>query len=127
MNLATDATADQFRAAFTKAQPAAVQALMAMPYGSEKIAQATTLAGEGYVIEGTIHVWGYDSYYATKMAVADGYTWVPSWLQPPIELAPGLSQGTVPAYLAGVVPPGAIIVTLDMDALAAIYAQRVKS
>ena len=31
MKIATDATADEFRAAFAKAQPAAVQALMDMP------------------------------------------------------------------------------------------------
>lgn len=121
MNLATDATAAEFNAAYLKAQPAAVQALMASP--QPRMQQAIELALAGYLIDGTIMVWGWDSYQTTKARTEFGYTWVPSYMQPPVQIAPGLSQGASgpPTYDGSIVPHGAILVTLDMDALPGLF------
>ncbi len=48
------------------------------------------LASEGYSIDVPIMVWGWDPSITTAMRQADGYTWVPSALQNPVEDAPGL-------------------------------------
>lgn len=122
-NIATDATETEFDAAYLAAQPAAVQSMMRLPYGSgtAKTAQASTLAHEGYLIDVTIMLWGWSAYRTNKMRLAYGYTWTPSALMPPIQIAPGLVQGKTPPYDASTVPPGGILVTLDMDLLPSLF------
>jgi hypothetical protein len=122
MNLATDATATEYSAAYLAAQPSAVQALMGLPGGS-RMEKAIELAKAGYLIDGTIMVWAWDAYWTMKSRIGFGYTWVPSYLMPPIQIAPGLSQGTSgpPPYDAAVVPAGALLVTLDMDLLPTLF------
>jgi hypothetical protein len=99
-----------FDNAYWAAQPAAVQALRNMPY-DERTAAATQLADEGYSIDVPIMVWGWDPYITTNMRQADGYTWVPSALQNPVEDAPGLpSVGSMEAYNSTTPPAGSIAV-----------------
>ena len=72
---------------------------------------ATQLASEGYSIDVPIMVWGWDPSITMAMRQADGYTWVPSALQNPVEDAPGLpSLGTVAAYNPNNPPAGSISV-----------------
>jgi hypothetical protein len=72
---------------------------------------ATQLASEGYSIDVPIMVWGWDPSLVTSMREADGYTWVPSALQNPIEAAPGFAgYGTVAAYNPNDPPAGSIAV-----------------
>jgi hypothetical protein len=120
---ATPPTAAEFDAAYKAAQPAAVKELMAMPNTNNiaKVALARELATQGYVIDGAIMVWGWDPFYVTTQRIALGYTWVPSYLQPPVQVAPGLTFTGEPAYDPAVMPIGAIPVTLDMAALLAIF------
>jgi len=115
-------TQQAFDEAYSAAQPAVVKEMMAMPWGTAKVAKAQALAAQGYVIDGTVMVWGWDPYLTTVMRQSYGYTWVPSYLQSPINLAPGLKQGSTPTYDAAVVPPGAIEVTLDVSLLPGIFA-----
>jgi hypothetical protein len=108
----TDA-ADE-RAAFDNnywaSQPTAVQALRTMPE-EERDSYADQLASEGYAIDVPIMVWGWDPSIVTSMRQADGYTWVPSALQNPVEVAPGLgSLGNLAAYNPNDPPPGSIAV-----------------
>ncbi len=99
-----------FDNAYWAQQPAAVQPLRTMP-DSERSAYAQQLASEGYKIDVPIMVWGWDPSLVTSMRQADGYTWVPSGLQNPVETAPGLgSIGNLAAYDPKNPPPGSIAV-----------------
>ena len=73
---------------------------------------ATQLASEGYSIDVPIMVWGWDPSTTMSMREADGYTWVPSALQTPVQDAPGLpSMGTLAAYDPNSPPAGSIAVS----------------
>jgi hypothetical protein len=107
---ATDPTL-AFDNAYWAQQPAAVQALRTMPE-SERSGYAQQLASEGYQIDVPIMVWGWDPSMVTSMRQADGYTWVPSAMQNPVEVAPGLGAlGNLAAYDPNNPPPGSIAVS----------------
>ena len=77
----------------------------------QRAALATQLASEGYSIDVPIMVWGWDPSAVTNMRQAEGYTWVPSALQAPVQMAPGLpSMGTHSAYNPKNPPAGSIAV-----------------
>jgi hypothetical protein len=100
-----------FDDAYWASQPAAVQALRTMQNPDQRTALATQLANEGYSIDVPIMVWGWDPSIVTSMRQADGYTWVPSALQNPVESAPGLpGMGTFAAYNPKNPPAGSIAV-----------------
>lgn len=98
-----------FDQAYWASQPAAVQQLQTVN-PADRMALATQLANEGYTIDVPIMVWGWDP--ATTMAErqALGYTWVPSALQQPIAVAPGLNFNGQ-SYNPSNPPPGSITVT----------------
>jgi|HubBroStandDraft_5_1064220.scaffolds.fasta_scaffold17993_5 hypothetical protein len=101
---------EAFDNAYWASQPAAVQALRNMPEG-EREGYADQLASEGYTIDVPIMVWGWGPSIVTSMRQADGYTWVPSALQSPVEVAPGLGPlGDLAAYNPNDPPPGSIAV-----------------
>jgi len=108
----TDLDAQQaFDNAYWAAQPAAVQALRTVQDPSERATLAAQLAGEGYQIDVPIMVWGWDPSITTSMRESLGYTWVPSALQNPVEVLPGLpSMGGLTAYNASDPPAGSIAV-----------------
>jgi hypothetical protein len=90
-------------------QPAAVQPLRTMQNQDQREAMATQLASEGYSIDVPIMVWGWDPSVVTSMRQSEGYTWVPSALQNPVSLAPGLAaMGTTSAYDPNNPPAGSI-------------------
>jgi hypothetical protein len=100
-----------FDNAYWAKQPAAVQALRTIQDPEQRTAMATQLANEGYSIDVPIMVWGWDPSLTTSMRQADGYTWVPSALQKPVEVAPGLpSLGGNTAYDPNNPPAGSIAV-----------------
>jgi|SRR5580704_540040 hypothetical protein len=102
---------EAFDNAYWAKQPAAVQPLRNMQNQEQRTTLATQLASEGYSIDVPIMVWGWDPSLVTSMREADGYTWVPSALQNPIEAAPGFSgYGTVAAYNPNDPPAGSIAV-----------------
>ncbi len=88
-------------------QPAAVQALRNMPNGAERVAAATELAQQGYTIDVPIMAWGWDPQITTTARESMGYTWVPSALQQPVNVQPGIAFGGQ-AYNAANPPPGSI-------------------
>jgi hypothetical protein len=107
---ATDPTL-AFDNAYWAQQPAAVQALQTMQNPEERAEYAEQLASEGYTIDVPIMVWGWDPAIVTSLRQADGYTWVPSALQNPVEMAPGLgSMGNLAAYNPNDPPAGSIAV-----------------
>jgi hypothetical protein len=96
--------------AYWAKQPAAVQQLREIDDPDERKAQATQLAGQGYTIDVPIMVWGFDAAKTTALRQQYGYTWVPSALQNPVELAPGLTMPTMASYDPNHPPAGSIIV-----------------
>jgi len=99
-----------FDEAYWASQPAPVQQLQNISNLAERTQLATQLAGEGYSIDVPIMVWGWDPQITTQLRQSMGYTWVPSALQNPVELAPGLAQGSQPLYNPANPPPGSILV-----------------
>jgi len=92
-------------------QPAPVQALRTMQNQEQRTALATQLANEGYSIDVPIMVWGWDPSTTMAARQSEGYTWVPSALQSPVEDAPGLPAfGTLAAYNPNNPPAGSIAV-----------------
>lgn len=102
-------TLSSFDEAYWASQPAAVQQLQTVN-PADRTELAAQLANQGYSIDVPIMVWGWDP--ATTMAArqADGYTWVPSALQQPVEVAPGLTFNGQ-SYNPNNPPAGSIAVT----------------
>ncbi len=99
--------------AYWAEQPPAVQALRNMP-DDQKFEAARDLAAQGYTIDVPIMVWGWDPLVTMTMRQNDGYTWVPSALQPNIPIGPGMvNVWNVPSYDANNPPPGSIKVSTD--------------
>jgi hypothetical protein len=110
-NVAPQDAQQAFDDAYWAAQPPAVQALRTMQNPEQRTVAATQLASEGYSIDVPIMVWGWDPSITTAMRQADGYTWVPSAMQNPVEDAPGLSgYGNTPGYNPNTPPAGSIAV-----------------
>jgi hypothetical protein len=102
---------ETFDNAYWASQPPAVQVLRTMTDQDERTDTASQLANEGYSIDVPIMVWGWDPYTTTNMREAEGYTWVPSALQQPVEVAPGLSAfGNMGTYNSSNPPAGSIAV-----------------
>ncbi len=88
---AAAATPVSFDSSYWAQQPAAVQQLQDIQDPAQRTQMAAQLAHEGYSIDVPIMVWGWDPQVTTQLRQSLGYTWVPSALQQPIEVAPGLS------------------------------------
>jgi len=100
-----------FDDSYWASQPAPVQALRYMQDQNQREALGTQLAHEGYSIDVPIMVWGWDPSVTMTMRQAEGYTWVPSGLQNPVEVAPGLpAMGSTAAYNPNQAPNGSIAV-----------------
>jgi len=98
--------------AYWAQQPAAVQVLQNMPMDQRGQA-AMALAQQGYTIDVPIMVDGGDPLTTMIERQQYGYTWVPSALQSPVDLAPGLSFPGLTPYDASNPPAGSIPVTTD--------------
>ena len=105
---ATTMTDDSYWAA----QPPAVQQLRSVQDMSQRESMATQLASQGYTVDVPIMVWGWDPVQTTQLRQSFGYTWVPSALQQPVALAPGLTMpGSLQAYDPKNPPAGSISVS----------------
>jgi hypothetical protein len=107
-------TQQQFDAAYWASQPPEIQALQAIADPDQRAAQGAALATEGFTIDVPIMVWGWDAYLVMTMRAQFGYTWVPSALQPPVTIAPGVAQPGVVAYNPLDPPPGSILVSTNI-------------
>jgi hypothetical protein len=91
---------NQFDAAYWASQPPELRELNVVtqkPSGENVDDQlvrqdrAVQLAAKGFIIDTQIMIWGWDPYKVMKLRIQYGYTWVPSALQPPVQIAPGLT------------------------------------
>lgn len=95
------------------AQHPELQALPAISDLSQRIATATQLAMKGFLVDTEIMVYGWDPYLTMVDRAEFGYTWVPSLLQAPPAIAPGVSEPGVTAYDPNSPPPGSIKVSTN--------------
>jgi hypothetical protein len=108
-------TQQQFDQAYWASQPPEVQALPGIADPTQRATQAATLATNGFTIDVPIMVWGWDAYLVMQMRAQFGYTWVPSALQPPVTIAPGLTGPGVVAYDPLHPPAGSIKVSTNIQ------------
>jgi hypothetical protein len=99
-----------FDQAYWASQPAAVQQLQHIQDPTQRTEVATQLAQEGYTIDVPIMAWGWDPQLTTQLRQSLGYTWVPSALQQPVEVAPGFTAPGQPSYDPANPPAGSIAV-----------------
>jgi hypothetical protein len=105
----------EFDQAYWASQPAEVRALPSVEDQALRAQRGADLAIKGFVIDVPIMVWGWDPYLVMKLRSDFGYTWVPSALQPPVSVAPGLlAPGTIP-YDPAHPPSGAIHVSMRVE------------
>ena len=97
--------------AYWAKQPAAVQQLRNIADPNQRMAQAATLASEGYQIDVPIMAWGWDAQKTMALRSSFGYTWVPSALQTPVTAAPGITGPGITPYDPNHPPAGAITLT----------------
>jgi hypothetical protein len=109
-----DTGQQQFDQTYWASQPPEVQALPGIADAVQRATQAATLATDGFTIDVPIMVWGWDAYLVMTMRTQFGYTWVPSALQPPVSIAPGIAQPGVVAYDPLHPPPGSIKVSTNI-------------
>lgn len=114
----TSATAGEldckaFDAAYWAAQAPEVRALVSVDDAEDRVLQATLLATQGFVVDGEIHAYGWRPCWVMKRRAMYGYTWYPSLLQDPPQIAPGLEQGNTPKYDPARPPAGSIKVSID--------------
>jgi hypothetical protein len=99
-----------FNDAYWAKQPAAVQQLRTINDQGQRTLMATQLATQGYKIDVPIMMWGWDPSQVTSLRQSYGYTWVPSALQNPVAVAPGLSEPGMQPYDPNNAPAGSIAV-----------------
>jgi hypothetical protein len=110
---------EQFNAAYWAAQALEIQALHAARVanpGLDQTADYTRLAMSGFKIDKPIMVDNQDPWKVMTALKAYGYTWVPSALMNPVQIAPGLdAMGNSIPYDAAKIPDGAIKVSIDIS------------
>ena len=98
--------------AYWASQPAEVQALMNLNT-TDRMRLAEDLANRGFQIDVPIMVWNWDPLATMIVRRNQGFTWVPSAKQQPVQVAPGISFPGLPAYDAKNPPAGSIRVNTD--------------
>lgn len=84
-----------------------------------RMTKAAGLAAEGLIIDVPIQVWGWDAYVTMNLRKIDGFTWVPSALQPSVgysihvESGPGADNPPYIPYDPTKPPAGSIRVSTD--------------
>jgi hypothetical protein len=106
----TASSSQSFNDAYWAKQPAAVQQLRSIQDQGERTLLGTQLATQGYSIDVPIMLWGWDPGITTQLRQSYGYTWVPSALQQPVAVAPGLSVPGLAPYDPAHPPAGSIAV-----------------
>src|SRR6204780_4714587 len=110
-----DTTQQQFDQAYWASQPPAIQALQSIADQEQRATAAAQLATNGFTIDVPIMVWGWDAFLTMTMRAQFGYTWVPSALQPPVSIAPGIAQPGVVSYDPLHPPAGSIKVSTSIQ------------
>lgn len=106
---------EQFNAAYWESFPPEVKALGGLaPFSDERMERAITLSTKGYSIDGEIQARGMSPWETMMLRKNYGYTWIPSLLQDPIVIAPGLEVPGVAPYNPNKPPAGSIRVSASV-------------
>lgn len=107
---------EQFNAAYWGSFAPVVQALSGLEaFSAERMDAAIALAQSGHLIDHQIQAVGASAYETMKLRELYGYTWVPSLLQPPVPIAPGIAIPGQPMYDATAPPAGSIKVSSKIE------------
>lgn len=107
---------EQFNSAYWGSFAPEVQALNDMePFSGERMAAAIALAQKGFCIDGAIQAQGANPFETMKLREGYGYTWIPSLLQAPVPIAPGIMIPGQPMYDAANPPAGSIKVSSKVE------------
>jgi len=109
--------------AYWAEQPAAVQALRNMPEGAAKDQLALSLANEGYSIDNEIMVQGWDPQTTMMLRQDYGYSWVPSYGQAAITVAPGVTDPFATSTYNPASPPAGSIQVSTAFAVGTVQTQ----
>ena len=93
-------------------QPPETRALPTIDDETQRTARAIELAGKGFTVDVPIMLWLWDALKCMQLRQSYGYTWVPSALQPPISIAPGVVVPGQPVYDPNHPPAGSIRVSV---------------
>jgi hypothetical protein len=96
-------------------QPPETRALPTVDDETQRAARAIELAGKGFIVDVPIMIWLWDALKCMQLRQSYGYTWVPSALQPPIPVAPGMMVPGEPVYDPNHPPAGSIQVSVNPD------------
>ena len=105
----------EFDQAYWASQPPEVRALPGIEDQEQRAKRGAELAIKGFVIDVPVMIWGWDPYLVMKLRSDFGYSWVPSALQPPVTIAPGVAAPGVIPYDPAHPPSGAIHVSLRVE------------
>lgn len=103
-------TPTQYNKTYHDHWPAPIRSLLDEPDISKRQSSYLALAQQGLPVDVPIMVWGWDPWTTMSMRVSYGYTWVPSALQQPIAVAPGLAVPGLAAYDPNNPPSGSLTV-----------------
>jgi len=105
-----------FDQAYKLAQPPQVQSLLRNIDESSRQTLGIQLALQGYTIDVPIMIYGWDPCLVMQLRQQFGYTWVPSALQAPVAIAPGVIVPGQVAYNPNPpYPPGSIKVSTNVS------------
>jgi hypothetical protein len=99
--------------AYWASQPKEVQALRDIGDPEQRGLEAAKLSQQGFVIDYSIMVLGWNPYNTMKGRMQEGYTWTPSYGQSAIPVGPGLIFPGFASYDPAHPPPGSVPVSLD--------------
>lgn len=88
-----------------------------------RTALAVQLASKGVKVDMDIDAYGSSAWHTMKLRKQYGYTWVPSLLQPPVPVAPGLYFPGVPSYDPASPPIGSVKVSVDVKDYPAVVVE----
>ena len=108
MQSASLPVSESYDDAYWAQQPPAVQQLRDISDYQTREQLGTQLAEQGYTIDVPIMVYGWDPSRVMATREAAGYTWVPSGLQKPVEMPPGVTVPGMASYDPNNAPAGSI-------------------
>lgn len=99
--------------AYWASQPKEVRALRDIGDPEQRGLEAAKLSRQGFVIDYSIMILGWNPYNTMKARMQEGYTWTPAYGQSAIPVGPGLSFPGFATYDPARPPAGSVPVSLD--------------
>lgn len=110
-------TNSKFNKAYWLSQPPEIRAMASLSDREKRAAEAWTLAMDGKIIDGALHVDLFDPWYTMLVRQYLGLKWVPSYLQPPFTVAQHVAADwpSIGKYAQDTQPLGSIKVSTNIE------------